>query len=136
MQERSYATAYWPFSVRESCTSNANPPNVKNWTTKEVKQSLDKFNNILIKNTFLLQYLKKEFSASSAYCLSMLPEEEDIYEILVNGNIIIDLEFNKHTNETVVINVTDVDEYLKTLTNESGRVFFTLAKEIGKQKNI
>lgn len=52
--------------------------NVKNWTTKEVKQSLDKFNNILIKNTFLLQYLKKEFSASSAYCLSMLPEEEDI----------------------------------------------------------
>lgn len=32
--------------------------------------------------------------------------------------------------------VTDVDEYLKTLTNESGRVFFTLAKEIGKQKNI
>ena len=41
--------------------------NVKNWTTKEVKQSLDKFNNILIKNTFLLQYLKKEFSASSAY---------------------------------------------------------------------
>ncbi|WP_206541300.1 hypothetical protein, partial [Neisseria meningitidis] len=24
--ERSYATAYWPFSVRESCTSNANPP--------------------------------------------------------------------------------------------------------------
>lgn len=52
--------------------------NVKNWTTKEVKQSLDKFNNILIKNTFLLQYLKKEFSASSAYCLSMLPEE-DIY---------------------------------------------------------
>lgn len=111
--------------------------NVKNWTTKEVKQSLDKFNNILIKNTFLLQYLKKEFSASSAYCLSMLPEEEDIiYEILVNGNIIIDLEFNKHTNETVVINVTDVDEYLKTLTNESGRVFFTLAKEIGKQKNI
>ncbi|HGG7815646.1 TPA: HlyD family secretion protein, partial [Neisseria meningitidis] len=26
LQERSYATAYWPFSVRESCTSNANPP--------------------------------------------------------------------------------------------------------------
>ncbi|WP_340309679.1 hypothetical protein, partial [Neisseria meningitidis] len=25
-QERPYATAYWPFSVRESCTSNANPP--------------------------------------------------------------------------------------------------------------
>ena len=110
--------------------------NVKNWTTKEVKQSLDEFNDVLIKNTFLLQYLKKEFSASSAYCLSMLPEEEDIYEILVNGNIIVDLEFNKHTNETVAINVTDVDEYLKTLTNESGRVFFTLAKEIGKQKNI
>ena len=21
-----YATAYWPFSVMESCTSNANPP--------------------------------------------------------------------------------------------------------------
>ncbi|MCL5699750.1 hypothetical protein M5Z67_10890, partial [Neisseria meningitidis] len=27
LQERPYATAYWPFSVRESCTSNANPPN-------------------------------------------------------------------------------------------------------------
>ncbi|ANX18953.1 hypothetical protein A6M08_04620 [Neisseria meningitidis] len=26
MQERPYATAYWPFFVRESCTSNANPP--------------------------------------------------------------------------------------------------------------
>uniref|UniRef100_UPI001F0C97D5 c-type cytochrome n=1 Tax=Neisseria meningitidis TaxID=487 RepID=UPI001F0C97D5 len=29
LQERSYATAYWPFSVRESCTSNANPPSCK-----------------------------------------------------------------------------------------------------------
>ncbi|WP_308905744.1 hypothetical protein, partial [Neisseria mucosa] len=26
LQERPYATAYWPFSVMESCTSNANPP--------------------------------------------------------------------------------------------------------------
>ena len=26
LQERPYATAYWPFSVRESCTSNPNPP--------------------------------------------------------------------------------------------------------------
>ena len=25
LQERPYATAYWPFSVMESCTSNANP---------------------------------------------------------------------------------------------------------------
>ena len=24
-----YATAYWPFSVMESCTSNANPPSLK-----------------------------------------------------------------------------------------------------------
>ena len=52
------------------------------------------------------------------------------------GILLLIQKFNKHTNETVVINVTDVDEYLKTLTNESGRVFFTLAKEIGKQKNI
>ena len=33
MQERPYATAYWPFSVRESCTSNANPPSSKNLQT-------------------------------------------------------------------------------------------------------
>ena len=26
LQERPYATAYWPFSVMESCTLNANPP--------------------------------------------------------------------------------------------------------------
>ena len=26
LQERPYAAAYWPFSVMESCTSNANPP--------------------------------------------------------------------------------------------------------------
>ncbi|WP_233127635.1 hypothetical protein, partial [Neisseria dumasiana] len=25
LQERPYATAYWPFSVVESCTSNLNP---------------------------------------------------------------------------------------------------------------
>ncbi|MEZ7688663.1 T6SS immunity protein Tdi1 domain-containing protein [Neisseria sp. 20925_1_37] len=31
LQERPYATAYWPFSVRESCTSNANPPCVELW---------------------------------------------------------------------------------------------------------
>ena len=29
LQERPYATAYWPFSVMESCTSNANPPTSK-----------------------------------------------------------------------------------------------------------
>ena len=31
LQERPYATAYWPFSVMESCTSNANPPCVELW---------------------------------------------------------------------------------------------------------
>ncbi|MBS5837103.1 MAG: hypothetical protein KIC74_10065, partial [Neisseria sp.] len=30
LQERPYATAYWPFSVMESCTSNANPPTFLN----------------------------------------------------------------------------------------------------------
>ena len=33
----------------------------------------------------------------------MLPEEEDIYEILVNGNIIVDLEFNKHTMKQLLL---------------------------------
>ncbi|EFE48098.1 hypothetical protein NEIELOOT_03157 [Neisseria elongata subsp. glycolytica ATCC 29315] len=30
LQERPYATAYRPFSVMESCTSNANPPPSEN----------------------------------------------------------------------------------------------------------
>ena len=33
LQERPYATAYWPFSVMESCTSNANPPSSENFQT-------------------------------------------------------------------------------------------------------
>ena len=33
LQERPYATAYWPFSVRESCTSNANPLSSENLKT-------------------------------------------------------------------------------------------------------
>lgn len=109
---------------------------IKKWTLEEVKQSLDEFNWILLNNTFIVEYLKKEFAASSAYCLSMLPEEEDIYEVLVNGNILINLEFNKHTNEIFVCNTIDIDKYIDSLTNEAGKNFFRLAKEIGKQQNI
>jgi len=32
LQERPYATAYWPFSVMESCTSNANPPSFEKFS--------------------------------------------------------------------------------------------------------
>ena len=36
LQERPYATAYRPFSVRESCTSNPNPPSIKNSLFKDI----------------------------------------------------------------------------------------------------
>lgn len=57
--------------------------NTKIWTRDEVENSLNEFNNILLDNTFIIDDLKKKFLATSAYCLSMLPEEEDIYEILL-----------------------------------------------------
>ena len=109
----------------------------KIWTENEVDQSLNEFNDVLLNNTFLINDLKKKFLATSAYCLSMLPEEEDIYEILVNGTKIVNLEFNKHANISYITNVIDIDEYIETLNNESGKLFFRLAKEIGlRNKNI
>ena len=38
LQERPYATAYWPFSVMESCTSNANPPALTKLRNIELNQ--------------------------------------------------------------------------------------------------
>lgn len=105
--------------------------NTKIWTENEVEQSLNEFNDILLNNTFLIDDLKKKFLATSAYCLSMLPEEEDIYEILVNGTRIVNLEFDKHANTSYITNVTDIDEYIETLNNEAGILFFRLAKKIG-----
>ncbi|WP_455229505.1 hypothetical protein [Kingella denitrificans] len=105
--------------------------NTKIWTENEVEQSLNEFNDILLNNTFLIDDLKKKFLATSAYCLSMLPEEEDIYEILVNGTKIVNLEFNKHANTSYITNVTDIDEYIKILNNEAGKSFFRFAKKIG-----
>lgn len=103
----------------------------KIWTENEVEQSLNEFNDILLNNTFLIDDLKKKLLATSAYCLSMLPEEEDIYEILVNGTKIINLEFNKHANTSYITNVTDIDDYIEKLNNEAGKLFFRLAKKIG-----
>ena len=103
----------------------------KIWTENEVEQSLNEFNDILLNNTFLIDDLKKKFLATSAYCLSMLPEEEDIYKILVNGTKIVNLEFDKHANTSYITNVIDIDGYIETLNNESGKLFFRLAKKIG-----
>ena len=103
----------------------------KIWTENEVEQSLNEFNDIMLNNTFLIDDLKKKFLATSVYCLSMLPEEEDIYEILVNGTKIVNLEFNKHANTSYITNVIDIDEYIETLNNEAGKLFFRLAKKIG-----
>ena len=103
----------------------------KIWTENEVEQSLNAFNDILLNNIFLIEDLKKKFLATSAYCLSMLPEEEDIYEILVNGTKIVNLEFDKHANTSYITNVSDIDEYIETLNNEAGKLFFRLAKRIG-----
>lgn len=104
----------------------------KIWTENEVEQSLNEFNDILLNNTFLIDDLKKKFLATSAYCLSMLPEE-DIYKILVNGTKIVNLEFNKHANTSYITNVIDIDEYIETLNNEACKLFFRLAKKIGMQ---
>ena len=103
----------------------------KIWTENEVEQSLNEFNDVLLNNTFLIDDLKKKFLATSAYCLSMLPEEDDIYEILVNGTKIVNLEFDKHANTSYITNVSDIDEYIETLNNEAGKLFFRFAKEIG-----
>ena len=74
----------------------------KIWTENEVEQSLNEFNDLLLNNTFLINDLKKKFLATSAYCLSMLPEEEDIYEILgetlveeINEELGIDIELSE-----------------------------------------
>ena len=107
--------------------------NTKIRTENEVEQSLNEFNDILLNNTFLIDDLKKKLLATSAYCLSMLPEEEDIYEILVNGTKIVNLEFDKHANTSYITNVTDIDDYIETLNNEAGKLFFRFAKKIGMQ---
>lgn len=103
-------------------------PNIKQWTKGEVELLLNEFNDILLNNIFLIKYLKKEFLAKSVYCLSMLPEEEDIYEVLVNGSVLVNLEFNKHTNDVLVCSI--IDEYIKILNNESGRNFLDLLKKL------
>lgn len=63
----------------------------------------------------------------------MLPEQEDSYEILINGSIIVELELNKYTYDAVITSIVDIDEYIKILTNESDRDFYRLAKEIGSK---
>lgn len=106
---------------------------IKRWTREEVELLLNESNHILLGNIFLIEYLKKQFLATSAYCLSLLPVEEDIYEVLVNGSIIIELEFNRRTHDIFIVSTIDIDEYINTLTNESGKIFYRLAKEIGRQ---
>ncbi|WP_221175381.1 hypothetical protein, partial [Neisseria meningitidis] len=59
LQERPYATAYWPFSVRESCTSNANPPYSEHYLDTEInKLELNKLLNTLI----LLESYKRNYN--------------------------------------------------------------------------
>ncbi|MCV6766781.1 hypothetical protein OIG24_11085, partial [Neisseria meningitidis] len=83
LQERPYATAYWPFSVRESCTSNANPPYLE-IDPKTISES-NVANYVLFPNP---EQITKEFCSSKIDDDLMLDEEFIPIEIIGENELI------------------------------------------------
>lgn len=112
---------------------NKNITRTEPWTEKEVRDNLNKFNWMLTDNIILMDILQKKFGARNVYCLGYLPTEVDYYEILINGEIIVDLEFDKFDKNIVINSVKPIKTYINEIKNEHSKKFHEIASKIGKE---
>jgi hypothetical protein len=90
-------------------------------TEKEFRELLIKSNYSLfndIKEKGFLDFLKNHFpEMTSAYIVDWIPEQgEDIYKILINDDLIVEIEKVRETNETSILNSMSVNDYKKRLS--------------------
>lgn len=102
----------------------------KELTKKEIQENLHHANKILFENEHIINFLKRKFHIETLFCLYMQPEQEYLYEILVNGDIIINLEFNTQTKEVFCVSEENFTEYLNNINNRQERNFLLLVREI------
>lgn len=102
--------------------------------TKEyVKNISNDTNKVVYDNEYVMNYLKSKYSVQTFFCTYMQPEQEYLYEIIINGNIIVNLEFNTQTKEILCISEVSITEYLNTINNEQEKKFLLLVSEIARE---
>lgn len=102
--------------------------------TKEyVQDILKSTNNVLMDNKYVVDFLYKKYKTNNIFCMHMLPEQEYLYEILINGNLIIHLEFNTQSKDIILTSEISIENYLNEIDDEQEKVFLLFASEIAQQ---
>lgn len=104
----------------------------KKLTIIEVEDILNQNNTLL--NDKVLHVLYDKFNYKSIYCLYMLPEQEDLYQVLIDGILLVDFEVNKETNEFLFTSQMNIKDYLYSIKDPREKEFLQLASKIGRMR--
>lgn len=85
-------------------------------TKQNVQEILINNNKVLFENKYIINFLKKR-SIKTFFCIYMLPDQEYLYEIVINGGVILNLEFNTQTKEVLCTSEVRITDYLDTINN-------------------
>lgn len=99
-----------------------------------VFESLNGGEIFLKNNQYIIDYLKENFNAKSIYCLTMLPYQIHEFKTLVNGDLIVHIEFNPFDNSLLNVSSQSIDEYIDKLSDSRDKEFMIFAREIGQEK--
>ena len=102
-------------------------------TKKDIQENLYHANQILFENEYVVNFLKRKFHVETLCCLYMQPEQEYLYEILVNGDTIINIEFDTQTKEVFCVSEVNFTEYLNNINNRQEKKFLLLVREIAHE---
>lgn len=102
----------------------------KRLTIEDVKNILIKSNSFL--NDRILNVLYDKFKYKTIYCMYMLPDDEDLYQVLIDGTWVVDFEVNRETNVFLFTSQVDIDSYMKCIDDQREKEFFRLASNIGR----
>lgn len=107
-------------------------------TEQELREQLIESNHLLFKSEEkkklieIIKILHPEMT--TAYILDWIPEQgEDIYKILINDNLILEIELDRLNNEfEPIVDTQTIPQYLQGLS-KPGQIKLAVALDLAKQ---
>ena len=104
---------------------------------KEIRDNLKNYSTLITENKKILIFLNEQVKEiSSVYALNHTIEQgEDIYTLLVNGEIVIDFEISRVNHSIYDVSIKTVSDYSKEIKQKLPKLKLMIALELSKKTN-
>lgn len=102
---------------------------------EEVREMMEKENKLLFDNKLIINFLVANFCIKHMCLYSYMELDVEFYEILLNGVLMVYIEYDKNNEKVVLDSVVAIDDkFMKKLNNIREKTFFKFAKEVYQEE--